>query len=851
MSMDKKIIFMLSLFLLLIIPIASANNTTDWYVGTNTTIDGEGSQENPFNNLDLALNHASDNDTIYINTGNYTGAKNTNLEINHEVSIHGVGEVVFDANESSRIFAVNSKNVVLDNLTFINGNSNLEYGGAIKWDGSNGLISNSVFKNNGADKLNYSYGGAVSVSKNVKLTIDNSTFEDNSAYGGGAIDSEGTLNIINCYFENNIAANRDGGAISNVGTLRITNSTFVNNFASRNGGAIKNINGDLKVFNSTFIANRADGIYKDCYGGAIYQWEGSDMEVYNSTFLNNYATRGAGAIFSHSGYMGDSASILASGCEFVNNTDAGMCAISLIATSCNVSNSAFVNNTVYSTFTDVYFNNNWWGTNNPNWASVLVNILTPKSFAVLNFTATPTTAKVNEKITLIVNLQWNGTNSIANIPTSPIKFNVTGGVLESNTFRSNVENNYTISAILDNEIQKVNVSIKDLTSILTVNNVEMYYHDGTKLIANLVDINGNPLANKNITITINGVNMNRVTDENGNAYVSIGLVSKIYNVTTYYDEDNLTVSSILNVKSTISSSDVVKIFRNDTQYFAKFIDSKGNLLTNTNVTFNINGVFYTRTTGIDGIASLKINLNPGEYIITAINPVNDEEMGNTVVVKPNIVNNENLIKYFRNESKYSVKLLNSDGSTVGANKEVTFNINGVLYTRKTNDDGIASLNINLNPGNYTITAIYNECMVSNNIAVLPTISAEDKTIIQGNPFVATIVDGQGNILTNQNVTFNINGVFYNKVSNENGEASLNIRLNPGEYVISTYCNGCVVSNKILVKLMPVIEGLDEGYYAGTPFFDGNGYYVTIYDENGDEVDIMEIDPSTGQIIGRG
>ena len=33
----------------------------------------------------------------------------------------------------------------------------------------------------------------------------------------------------------------------------------------------------------------------------------------------------------------------------------------------------------------------------PNWASTLVNILVPKSFAVLNFTANPETVEVNEK----------------------------------------------------------------------------------------------------------------------------------------------------------------------------------------------------------------------------------------------------------------------------------------------------------------------------------------------------------------------------------------------------------------------------------------------------------------------
>ena len=50
-----------------------------------------------------------------------------------------------------------------------------------------------------------------------------------------------------------------------------------------------------KVSNSVFIANRADGVYKDCYGGAIYQWDCADMEIYNSSFVDNYAARGAGS----------------------------------------------------------------------------------------------------------------------------------------------------------------------------------------------------------------------------------------------------------------------------------------------------------------------------------------------------------------------------------------------------------------------------------------------------------------------------------------------------------------------------------------------------------------------------
>ena len=477
------------------------------------------------------------------------------------------------------------------------------------------------------------------------------------------------------------------------------------------------------------------------------------------------------------------------------------------------------------------------------------------------------------KITLKADLVWNKTAVHADVPLRAIKLNATGGVLENNngtldfttTFKSSVENDYTVHAYVDNEIQKVNVNVKNIASILTVPDVEMYYHDGTKLIIKLTDKTGKALANKNVTVTINGVTMNRVTDEKGIVAMSINLVSNIYNVTTCYMEDNLTVNSILNVKSTISSSDIVKIFRNETQYSAKFVDAKGNLLTNANVTFNINGVFYTKTTNDKGIAGLNIRLYPGNYIITAINPVNGEQIGNKVIVKPNIADNKELVKYFRNASQYSVKLLNNDGSVAVEGEKVVFNINGVFYTKATNASGIATLNINLNPGKYIVTAIYKECMVSNNITVLPTVIAKDGNITQGNSFVATVVDGCGNPLANQSVTFNINGVFYNKVSNDKGKASLNIRLNPGEYIISTYCNDCVISNRILVMapqennvpiavthtVNSVLKEYDDGYYAGTPFLNGDNYHAYIYDEKGAVADVIEINPLTGQIIGRG
>ena len=338
---------------------------------------------------------------------------------------------------------------------------------------------------------------------------------------------------------------------------------------------------------------------------------------------------------------------------------------------------------------------------------------------------------------------------------------------------------------------------------LFANPLVKYYSGSERLMVYLTDWDYYPISNAALYFYINGVEYKRITDGEGLASMAVNLVSGNYTVDIRFEGFNkfnaLSVRTNITVNPTVEGLNITKIFRNATQYYAIFSDAQGNLLKNVSVRFNINGVFYSRLTNDYGVARLNINLNPGEYILTAENPVTGELRSNLITVLPSIVENHDLNMYYRNGSQFIVRLLGSDGNAVSG-EEVTFNINGVFYTRVSDSEGYARLNINLNPGNYIITAEHNGCRVSNNVLVKAILFTNDLSIRYGSraSFDATLVDGRGRLYHGQLVTFNINGVFYERMTSDNGVASLNIRLQAGKYIITSSFNGCNVANTITI-----------------------------------------------------
>ncbi|WP_400252263.1 right-handed parallel beta-helix repeat-containing protein [Methanobrevibacter smithii] len=425
-----------------------------------------------------------------------------------------------------------------------------------------------------------------------------------------------------------------------------------------------------------------------------------------------------------------------------------------------------------------------------------------------NVTLNTTDVVAGENSTLVIILPEDATGVVnVTVGKDSYKANVTDGVASvkiNSLIAGDYKVNVTYSGDKTYEVSNnvFNLAVNPMKVNLNISDVVMFYRDGTRMVAILTDIKGNPIANATVYFTINGKTYARTTDTNGTASLAINLISKIYNSTILYNGsdiyDKFSKNITVTVNPTILANDTVLMYMDGTVFVAKFLDKTGKALTNASVKFNINGVFYTRITDNDGVAKLNIRLRPGSYILTAYNNVTGEEKGFDITVKSLIVAND-LTKYYLNATRFEATIYNKNG-TLAINKNVTFNINGVFYTRQTNENGVVGLNINLRPGNYIITTMFDGLAIGNNINVLPTLVTNDLSMkyLDGSKFTAQTLDGQGNPLANQNVSFNINGVLYHRVTDKDGMASLNIRLMSGDYIITSYWNDFQVGNTVKI-----------------------------------------------------
>lgn len=268
------------------------------YLGEITINNGYFESSKP---LDWAFVNSLGNSSIYVlNTtfANTTSKYATAIKGDRETVIHDSKFINLYANLTAGAIGLKRiEEAEIDNCTFINVSSQ-KNGGAIFLDIYSDsedvpiMISRSSFVNCYSE-----FGGAI-LSLGGKITLEEDNFTNNGAFfdGGAIYSSFSQLTISQTIFDNNSVELDDdrgsfGGAIfSDISALIILNCSFSNNNA-QTGGALYTYDSGYYIANSTFKDNtnkesEFDDIFTD-FDGEIATLENNSYSGEDSICLNN------------------------------------------------------------------------------------------------------------------------------------------------------------------------------------------------------------------------------------------------------------------------------------------------------------------------------------------------------------------------------------------------------------------------------------------------------------------------------------------------------------------------------------------------------------------------------------
>ena len=201
----------------------------------------------------------------------------------------------------------------------------------------------------------------------------------------------------------------------------------------------------------------------------------------------------------------------------------------------------------------------------------------------------------------------------------------------------------------------------------------------------------------------------KATIDVGNSYLLLGAEVGNHEIKVIYSGDvNYESSSIKKVFKVynifpIESNDTQIIFTSAKRFQAKFFDVNGNVLVNKYVIFNVDGNDFSVRTDENGVAVLDMDLAMGNHSVISINPVANENRTNSILVFSSI---QSIDTYAVNDADFE---FNATFFDEYANKlthvPIVFRMNGTDKVIRTDDEGVATLKLNLDIGIYDIISI--------------------------------------------------------------------------------------------------------------------------------------------------
>lgn len=307
---NKKILFVLFLFIIIITTLSSVNasnldeNITSEVnineINSNIeTIDNENnllesSDDGTFTALQNKINKATEGSAISLTNDYYYNENykdgNIGIYISKSLTINGNGHKIDGLGQTNLIHTQDLKNLIFNNITFQNGywaNETTSYG---LFFIENLKFNDCKFINN----TGYAFG-SFTIAYDNSVSFVNCNFENNKAIlFGGAIFLQNitTAYFDSCHFSENYAG-EGGGSIYSVycGDFTFNSCSFFSNHADKGGDLCLESLNTVKIDKTTFIGSYAHGI-----GGSLYLHQISDVQLDTCDLFLNFATYG-GSIY--------------------------------------------------------------------------------------------------------------------------------------------------------------------------------------------------------------------------------------------------------------------------------------------------------------------------------------------------------------------------------------------------------------------------------------------------------------------------------------------------------------------------------------------------------------------------
>ena len=203
---------------------------------------------------------------------------------------------------------------------------------------------------------------------------------------------------------------------------------------------------------------------------------------------------------------------------------------------------------------------------------------------------------------------------------------------------------------------------------------------------------------------------------------------------------------------------------------------------------------------------------------------------------------EDILITDKEKKNYNVQVIDGSGKPVPiAGETIKIILKDKEFARKTNNNGIATLPINLNIGTHKITAKYNKTTIENTITIKKlkmTIKAKNLKMNYKDKksFTIQLIDHNGKSvpLAGETIKIIFKNKEYNINTNTKGTATLSINLNPGKYKITTKYNKTTIKNTITIKKQKMTITAKD---INMNYKDKTSYNVQLINDEGNPIPI--------------